>query len=894
MNRRQFIKQGSLFIPACMGMTRLVVEAQHGPTQVMVGQKRETDILAPFTYQAIEDTEVRNRPTVTGTPADLTVEGRGAGYVFTDLNYGTKILRVTDANTHVDDGSDPALPNRIFSTPSGSGHSTFNRSGTKFCITNGFGNWLPYSFNEAAMTATRIAPIGAGDTTNPLQLKNEPWFSLVTDDIIYGVDNRATFNNNLRITQYNFATNTFTVICNLADQSLPPVTENNETNNTAGVTSTDALPDEYIGCYWGGGGDYGRYYSVFKKSDPAGTIRTLDCKEFRYRNGTGSWTVITGGNLAAFENPTDTNVSVAAETPTIVTASGSSWSSEIVAGTSIRIGSETRKILSVDSNTQLTVESAFTSVPYSNQAATIVGHTIHSAQFDRTGRYVIIYKAQRSMPTGSASIVSVWDTQTDTFTLANNFTGHAVNGFGTWVNNVGNVSPLQWKLRPLSDVTNGALQKFLVPTEEAHPGVQFNIADHPAWLNASATRPLVPFFAEIYRYGTDNEDLGTRPWKFWHDEIIAVETSLAAQAGQSSRVWRFLHHMSDLKGDSGGASSFHYSPRVQINRQGTILLFTSNWDKTLGDCTGCDPSQAFRTDVFLAKLPTTIPPLANASNPASGSVTSSGATITFDTDLPGDSVVEYGTSLSYGSTAKNPLLKTTGHSVALTGLASGTEYFYRVGSRNRIGLYGTKATGSFTTSEGADFVTDAFAEASSDTTLASHTGAVGATWTSHGDTATYTSTAVVNAAIDRLYGLGTAAYYPSGNPASADYYAQADFHVTDLASVNAAICVRMNISANTMYLLRLNNATTWELRKIVAGVATTLASSTSNVPSVGNARTIRLIISGTTLTVLNNGVQDNNLNATDSAISAAGKPGVRFSGAMTQTTGIHLKNFSAR
>lgn len=868
-----------------------LIKGQHAPVQMMQGH---SDIIAPLTYLAVTDLEVRNRPTLTGTIADLTVEGRGAGYKFTDLNYGTEILRVTDANTHVDDGSNPALPNRIFSTPSGSGHSAFNKSGTKFCITNGFGNWLPYTYNYANNTATRIPPIGAGDTTNPLQLKNEPWFSLVEDDVIYGVDNRATFNNNLRITQYNFRTNTFTVLYNLADQSLPPVTENNETNNTAGVTSTDALPDEYIGAYWGGGGDYGRYYSIFKKSDPAGTIRTLDCKEFRYRTGLGSWTTVTGGSLAAFENPTDTNVSVTAEAPTIVTASGSSWASEIVAGTYIRIGSETKKILSVDSNTQLTVESAFTAVPISNSAATIVGHTIHSAQFDRTGRYVIIYKAQRSMPTGNASIVSVWDTLLNTFTLANNFTGHAVNGFGTWVNNVGNTSPLQWKIRPLSDVANNAVQKFLVPTEEAHPGVQFNIADHPAWLNASAANPLTPFFAEIYRYGQDNEDLGTRPWRFWHDEIVAIETSLAAQAGQSSRVWRFVHHMSDLKGDSGGASSFHYSPRVQINRQGTVFLWTSNWDKTLGNCTGCDASQTFRTDVFLAKLPVSYPALINASNPSVGSITSTTAVVGFDSDLSGDAVVEYGTSISYGSTAKNPLLKTTGHSVSLSGLSSDTEYFYRVGSRNRIGLYGSKATGSFTTSAGSDFVTDAFAEAVSDTTLASHTGSVGATWTPHGDTATYTSTATVNATIDRLYGLGTAAYYASGNPPSADYYVQADFFLVDTASVNSAICLRMNISTNTMYLLRLNNGATWELRKIVNGTATTLASSTSNIPSVGGFRTIRLVVSGSNLTVFNNGVQDTGLNATDSSITAAGRAGVRFAGAMTQTTGNHLLNFSAR
>ena len=62
----------------------------------------------------------------------------------------------------------------------------------------------------------------------------------------------------------------------------------------------------------------------------------------------------------------------------------------------------------------------------------------------------------------------------------------------------------------------------------------------------------------------------------------------------------------------------------------------------------------------------TTPPL--LSGVATSSITSSGATITWTSDEPGDSQIEYGTTTAYGS--KSPLNSTlvTSHSVKLSGL----------------------------------------------------------------------------------------------------------------------------------------------------------------------------------------------------------------------------------
>lgn len=192
----------------------------------------------------------------------------------------------------------------------------------------------------------------------------------------------------------------------------------------------------------------------------------------------------------------------------------------------------------------------------------------------------------------------------------------------------------------------------------------------------------------------------------------------------------------------------------------------------------------------------------------------------------------------------------------------------------------------------SDFVTDTFTEAA-DRELSLHTGEVGATWTKHPDSSYSAAFMNVESGTDRIYPDTTTAYYASGNPPSADYYVQADFFVQSVISVNNGICLRMDTSANTMYSARLNNGTTWELRKIVAGAASTLGTSTNQIPGVGASKTVKLIASGTSLTVQVNGVTEIG-PITDSAISAAGKAGVRGSGVMTASTGYHLDNFSAR
>ena len=85
------------------------------------------------------------------------------------------------------------------------------------------------------------------------------------------------------------------------------------------------------------------------------------------------------------------------------------------------------------------------------------------------------------------------------------------------------------------------------------------------------------------------------------------------------------------------------------------------------------------------------------SNVAAGSLASDGATITWTTDQPSTSQVEYGTTIAYGNLTTVDASSVTSHSVVLTGLAASTLYHYRVHSVNSSGVEGISGDLTFTT-----------------------------------------------------------------------------------------------------------------------------------------------------------------------------------------------------
>lgn len=72
------------------------------------------------------------------------------------------------------------------------------------------------------------------------------------------------------------------------------------------------------------------------------------------------------------------------------------------------------------------------------------------------------------------------------------------------------------------------------------------------------------------------------------------------------------------------------------------------------------------------------------------------ATITWTTNEPADSRVEYGSDTNYGSTVSDTNLVTS-HSITLTGLSPDTTYHYRVSSRDAAGNSASSGDYTFTT-----------------------------------------------------------------------------------------------------------------------------------------------------------------------------------------------------
>jgi carbohydrate binding protein with CBM6 domain len=231
---------------------------------------------------------------------------------------------------------------------------------------------------------------------------------------------------------------------------------------------------------------------------------------------------------------------------------------------------------------------------------------LHSASIDRSGRYVSLYPtAPDQAAPRHASQQYIWDTATDLFTALTSGGmdggpdvhpwGHDAAGFAYNINKdcctTSSWDAGQWQIRSLADplVTADLISPVLTPKE-------VYMADHTSWNNAQPN-VLVPVITGMYR-AADNID--TTPWRAWDDEIIAVETG--APAGTGARVWRFAHHRSMITSDSPTISTntFWYTARPNVSRNGRWVIFTSNWEKTLGSE---PPPGIFRQDVFLIQLP---------------------------------------------------------------------------------------------------------------------------------------------------------------------------------------------------------------------------------------------------------------------------------------------------
>jgi hypothetical protein len=92
----------------------------------------------------------------------------------------------------------------------------------------------------------------------------------------------------------------------------------------------------------------------------------------------------------------------------------------------------------------------------------------------------------------------------------------------------------------------------------------------------------------------------------------------------------------------------------------------------------------------------TTPPI--ISDVSVADITTTTAIITWTTDEPSDSAVDYGLTASYGATSSNLMTESnTSHSISLSGLIADTTYHYRVKSRDAAGNETASGNGNFST-----------------------------------------------------------------------------------------------------------------------------------------------------------------------------------------------------
>jgi hypothetical protein len=202
---------------------------------------------SPGPYVAITDRVARPKP-ATAAPA-------AAGGRFTDATFGSRMLRVTDQNTR------PA--SRVsYRSPSGSHQNAWSKSGSYFYVVSTDGGVVPFTFDRASMTASRINPSATGDGGLMLQLGGEPEFSFV-DESLFGVYNGP--GANLRtIVAYDFSRNAYTPLLNL-DAVIPGLA-----GTYVGGVSASSGGVEKVSAFFGGQAQgYHRYAVVFERQYPA-------------------------------------------------------------------------------------------------------------------------------------------------------------------------------------------------------------------------------------------------------------------------------------------------------------------------------------------------------------------------------------------------------------------------------------------------------------------------------------------------------------------------------------------------------------------------------------------------------------------------------------------------
>jgi hypothetical protein len=210
---------------------------------------------APAAYQAATDRDARPKPPVP-------VVGP-ANSKFTDPTFGSRMLRVTDGTTR------PGSPGRSYTTPSAAHQTAWNADSSYFYVRSVDGYFIPYAFNAASMSASRVQATGSGDGGLVVASQAEPQFSFVSRNVLY-VTRQDSANDWPIVQTFDFSTGSYTDLLNLGEAA--PIARS---TYAGGLSSSAGAPERVMAFFGGPSQDSHYLVALFTPGQP-GPVTLLD------------------------------------------------------------------------------------------------------------------------------------------------------------------------------------------------------------------------------------------------------------------------------------------------------------------------------------------------------------------------------------------------------------------------------------------------------------------------------------------------------------------------------------------------------------------------------------------------------------------------------------------
>ena len=238
---------------AVSGKFAVRVRAADAVNPASVGDRTLTlSVLAeapPSMYDGVADRTTRVKGALPSLGA--------AGYTFSDPDFGTRIMRVTDGRVR------PGTLDRSYRTPSSSHANAWSADARYFYTVSTDGTVVPFSFDRATMRAQRLQSSSTGDGGLTLRFFNEPTFSYLIPGVAYGTFSGS--GSNLRsIDQYDFGSGQYSQLINL--DTLAP---NLAGTYTGGLGISAGAVERLFAFFGGASQDRHFYIVVFDRNNPA-------------------------------------------------------------------------------------------------------------------------------------------------------------------------------------------------------------------------------------------------------------------------------------------------------------------------------------------------------------------------------------------------------------------------------------------------------------------------------------------------------------------------------------------------------------------------------------------------------------------------------------------------